>query len=295
MNKILFLIVISISLATQAQEEKKKKIRYLVVDFGMMTHPNSYYSGELEKVKTKSAILSSPWYDSLTGFNPFYNQAIQRTSNVQFQLGFNLPRKADTKFFTNPKLLLGLKFYNLGTQYSNGTTDTSPSDTLTSSQTGEQYFLEKQRIKSVSFQNQQAVMQLNVGYQTNILNQTKRLNPYVGISVGGGAVYRNYSDISYYDAENGTGQYLSNLTKDTVYKQISERFETKGNYILNAEIKVGVDYRFKKLPAYKVFAEYNFGVLALNSGSKFQTNFNHHFQLGIQLDLWNLRKRSAKE
>lgn len=295
MNKILFLIVISISLATQAQEEKKKKIRYLLVDFGMMTHPNSYYSGEVEKVKTKSAILSSPWYDSLTGFNPFYNQAIQRTSNVQFQLGFNLPRKADTKFFTNPKLLLGLKFYNLGTQYSNGTTDTSPSDTLTSSQTGEQYFLEKQRIKSVSFQNQQAVMQLNVGYQTNILNQTKRLNPYVGISVGGGAVYRNYSDISYYDAENGTGQYLSNLTKDTVYKQISERFETKGNYILNAEIKVGVDYQFKRLPAYKLFAEYKFGLLALNSGGEFQANFNHNFQVGIQLDLWNLRERSAKE
>lgn len=138
-------------------------------------------------------------------------------------------------------------------------------------------------------------MQLNVGFQTNILNQTKRLNPYVGMSVGGGAVYRNSSAITYYDAEHGTGPFLSNLMKDTVYSHISERFETKGNFILNAEIKAGVDYHFKKLPAYKVFAEYKFGVLALNSGSKFQTNFNHHFQLGIQLDLWNLRKRSAKE
>lgn len=294
MNKIFFLIVISISLAGQAQEAKKKKIRYLVIDFGMMTHPNSYYSAELDKVKTKSVILSSPWYDSLTSSNPFYNQAIQRTSNVQFQLGFNLPRKADSKFFTNPKLLLGMKFYNLGTHFVKGTMDTSPSDTLTSSQTGEQYFLENTRIKSVSFQNQQAVMQLNVGYQTNILNQTKRLNPYVGMSVGGGAVYRNSSNISYYDAENGSGPYFSNLMKDTVYSHISERFETKGNYILNAELKVGLDYRFKRLPAYKLFAEYKFGLLALNSGGKFQTNFNHNFQLGIQLDLWNLRNRSAK-
>lgn len=136
MNKILFLIVISISHATQAQEEKKKKIRYLLVDFGMMTHPNSYYSGEVEKVRSKSSILSSFWYNSITGFNPFYNQAIQRTSNVQFQVGFNLSRKADTKFFTNPKLLLGVKFYNLGTHFVKGTLDIIPYDTLTSSQTG---------------------------------------------------------------------------------------------------------------------------------------------------------------
>jgi hypothetical protein len=290
MYKILFLFVISISLTAQAQDEKKKKIRYLIVDFGMLSHPNSYYSEELNKVKSQSVILSSPWYDSLKGYNPFYNQAVQRTSNVQIQVGFNLARREGASYFTNPKLMLGLQFYSLGTHFAKGTMTTSPYDTLTSSQTGEKYFLDNQRIKAVSFQNEQAVAQLNVGYQTNILNQSKRFNPYVGMSLGAGAVYRNSSNISFNDSEHGTGSHFSNLKKDTVYTQIGERFDTKGNYILNAEIKVGVDYQFKKLPAYKVFAEYKFGLLALNSGSKFQTNFKHSFQLGIQLDLWSIKK-----
>ena len=258
----------------------------------MMSHPNTWAWQELVKVRDQSDILTSSWYDSLSTYNFTHDNRFQRTSNFQIQAGFNLRRKEDSRFFTNPKLQLGLKFYSLRTQFMMGSSLISNYDTLTSSQTGQQYFLEKQRVKSIGFNNEQAVLQLNLSYQTNLLGQKHRVNPYVGIGVGGGVVYRNTSYISYLDSETGYNTQFATIPFDTVYSQKSEEFKTRGNYVLNSEIKTGVDFHLKKFPAWKLFIEYKIGILALNSGEIYSTNFSTSFQLGVELDLRNLKRKT---
>ena len=290
MKPFLLLFVVSISLAINAQEEKKTKFRYLSIDYGMLSHPNTWAWHEFVKVKDKSEIVTSSWYDSLSTYNFTHDNRFQSTFNFQIQAGFNVRRKEDSRFFTNPKLMLGLKFYSLQTHFSMSSSLLFNYDTLTSSQTGQQYFLEKQRNKSVGFENNQAVLQVNLGYQTNLLDQRYRINPYLGIGIGGGVVYRNISSISYLDSETTNNSHNTIYQpNDTIYSKRSEDFRTSGNYILNSEVKAGVDFHIKKLPAWKLFIEYKFGILALNSGEIYSTNFSASFQMGVQLDLWKLK------
>lgn len=256
MRQFLLFAIISISLATQAQEEKKSKIRYLAFDYGIMTHPNSWGWEEFSKVKPKSEILSSSWYDSLTNADYSFNARMMRTANFQFQAGFNLPRNEDARIFTNPKLMLGVKFYALRTQFGKGSNVISTLDTLTSSQTGQQFFVEKQRIKAAHFDNEQKVAQLNISYQTNLLKQTSNINPYLGFGIGGGVVYQNTSRIYYKDSETTINMNYNYFPLDTIYAYKQEKINTNDNFILSSEIKGGIDFHLDKFPAIKVFAEY---------------------------------------
>lgn len=287
MKKLLLFTLVSCAFQAHSQEEQERRFRYLVLDYGVVTYSNQMVWSEIYKQEFKSEILFGYSLDSLQDNYSSAGIAPNRSSNVQLQVGFDLPRKSVANLFTNPRLLVGLNVFSMYSILNFGERQTTNIDTLTSSQTGNQIFIQNERSQVLSYQNQQGIIQLNLSYQTNVLKQEKRINPYVGVGLGGGIVFQNVSKISYRDSETSTGTY--NNFRDTVYSENSEKVKSKGNYVLSAEIKTGIDFHLQKLPAWKLFLEYRPGLLVMSSNSKMRSYFKNNFQVGIALDFWKMR------
>lgn len=145
----------------------------------------------------------------------------------------------------NPLWRIGISHISLG-DISKGLSKSTivPYDTLTSSQTGQQYFLDSTYAENynMNYSSQQLRLETSLIYRTNPEN---RWSVYAGIGLSFGLSYNasttiNYNSFSYSSSYDQSYNY-SNLGQDK-----REYFENKSNWSTSVFVPMGIDFRLGK-------------------------------------------------
>ena len=148
----------------------------------------------------------------------------------------------------NSSLRLGITYISgtsLGTSFNKETS--SVYDTLTSSQTGQTYYLDSVTRKTYSMNYSYQQIRLDASYLFRT-NPEERWSLYTGIGASFGLSFNNTTQIDYRSFSHGSsftdqsGSNGSNNTKDTQ----TESFQNKSTYGFTAYVPMGVDFRIGK-------------------------------------------------
>jgi hypothetical protein len=187
---------------------------------------------DFNKLAPGSSILAKDY----TGFSSDYYTGTYTNPSYTGLLGFTFKNKP------NPLLRLGLGYSTrtLGTG-SSSRYDSFHYDTLTSTQTGEQIFLDSTHLQNMYGGYQSSYLSLDA----SLIFRTKpaaRWSIYGGIGVNVGMAFNNYVDIHFLDEHYApnTNYSQSNWTHE------HERFNQKTHVASTVYIPMGLDFRLGK-------------------------------------------------
>lgn len=181
---------------------------------------------------------------------------------------FNLPGQAQTlsaglQFAKLPKatLRVGLTHINQGSalSYGGSYTESFTVDTLTSSQTGEQFFVDSFSTHSYNARYSQEQLRLDASLIFR-LNGEKRWSLYGGIGANIGFSYNGQTTIHHSVSPNGDSQFYGLFNDYIMYANgvhQNETFENKGGIGLGIYAPLGIDFQVgKKRDFWKPFHLY---------------------------------------
>jgi len=181
---------------------------------------------------------------------------------------FNLPGQAQTlsaglQLAKLPKatLRVGLTHINQGSalSYGGSYTESFTVDTLTSSQTGEQFFVDSFSTHSYNARYSQEQLRLDASLIFR-LNGEKRWSLYGGIGANIGISYNGQTTIHHSVSPNGDGQFYGLFNDYIMYSNgvhQHETFENKGGIGLGIYAPLGIDFQVgKKRDFWKPFHLY---------------------------------------
>lgn len=271
----------------QSKPVKKVCIQDVYVQTGLFTERNS--NGTLADFKTlapKSKLLDNNFTDYNT------NSGMSMNSNTMFSvmLGIKFGDTKNKKYKPNPLLRLGISYFS-GTSLTGYLYKETRKtyDTLTSSQTGQNIYLDSITSQSygMNYSSQQLRFDGSVIFRTN---PEARWSLYTGIGITAGLSINAKTEIYYsknqYSNSNSTS-YSSFGSGD--YK--SENFKQKNNFGASTFIPLGVDFRIgKKREFWKrthLFYELRPSI-NITSIPELRTTINPSLQHGLGLRVsWN--------
>lgn len=167
-------------------------------------------------------------------------------------------------------------------------------DTLTSSQTGKQYFIDSQQVQQIRMQQNTQILQLDVSaiWRTHNPNKFKL---FAGIGIVGGKTINRETSVFYgtYAAVGQYNPYMGRYGMGGPYSSGSgsvESYKNSNQTAYGVYIPFGVDYQLSKKPGllkhFSLFTEvrYRIQVLQTNSNSSsLNANFTGNLGLRIQL------------
>lgn len=183
--------------------------------------------------------------NDFTGFNMdnyyFYNRPLSFGSGSYNSLQLGLT------FKNNPSLLwrIGISHGSTGDlSFGANRNRTAPYDTLTSSQTGEQYFSDSTYAENyfMRYSAQQLRLESSVIFRTN---PAKRWSIYAGAGLSFGVSYKAETYIHYFAYSSVSGINSGYLTSEN-YQSSSEHFRNKMTTSTSAFVPMGVDFRIGK-------------------------------------------------
>lgn len=251
------ILVIFFTVSLFGQEQPKKPIKKMSIQdiyfqTGMLSSPNTNVTlADFKTLAPQSVLLT----------NDFTNFAIQDrmggTNNSSFSvmIGINFSDKQKTTYKTNPQLRLGFSFFSgsvLSTSLNNETQ--KPYDTLTSTQTGQVYYID-----SLTRQNYKMDYSLNqLRFDASLIFRTNteaRCMLYTGIGFTAGISINANTNI-YYDkmaktvSNNDTFTFKDNIndniqsnSKRDSENRIRESYNNNGSFGFSAYIPIGIDFR----------------------------------------------------
>ena len=239
------LVVIAISFwsGVSAQDTTAKiRISEFHIQHGTNFQPIESTSLEdFQRLAPNSTLLQSDF----TGFNMGNNYMFYRpfsfgsASYNSLQLGLTLKN--------NPSLLwrIGISHGSTGdiSNWANRNR-TAPYDTLTSSQTGEQYFIDSTYSENyfMSYSAQQLRLESSVIFRTN---PAKRWSIYAGAGMSFGVSYKAETYINYF-AYSSNSAYNANYDYASNVQSSSEHFRNKMSISTSVFVPMGIDFRIGK-------------------------------------------------
>lgn len=228
--------------SSQAQESTKGlRISEFHVQSGMdISLMENADLSDFQSLAPNSILLNNDFSEFTSGsyWKPMGPMGFRGNSFQSIQLGLT--------FKNNPSPLwrIGISHVssNMSAGYFNETN--TPYDTLTSSQTGEQYYVDSVKIENyfMSYGSQQLRIETSLLYRTN---PEKRWSLYAGIGMSLGISLNaqtriNYNTYSFVSGLSNNNSYLNN------YEEIHEKIVNKTNITSSVFVPMGVDFRIGK-------------------------------------------------
>lgn len=196
---------------------------------------------DFQRLAPNSTLLQSDF----TGFNMGNNYMFYRpfsfgsASYNSLQLGLT--------FKNNPSLLcrIGISHGSTGDiSFGANRNRTAPYDTLTSSQTGEQYVTDSTYLENyfMSYSAQQLRLESSVIFRTN---PAKRWSIYAGAGLSFGVSYKAETYINYFAYSTINGINSSYVASEN-YQSASEHFRNKMSTSTSVFVPLGIDFRIGK-------------------------------------------------
>lgn len=286
-------IMMALSFSVFGQEQPKKTIKKIsihdiFVQTGFLSMRDT--DGTLTDFKTlvpQSVLLHSNLtdYSSSGGFS--------RTSNTMFSimLGIKFSDKQKTTYKTNPLLRLGVSYFS-GTSLTGGLYKEyrKPYDTLTSSQTGQAYYIDSVTTQnySMDYSSEQLRFDGSLIFRTN---PEARWSLFAGIGITAGLsinanTYIYYSKYDRTETNNLNGNNYSSYSYSGSDNSKTENYRNKNNFGLTTYIPMGIDFKIgKKREFWKrthLFYELRPGI-NLTSIPELRTITNANVQHGLGL------------
>lgn len=260
MKKILLSATISLfglGLTAQVAENSVLQVKSANVQIGFYSG-NSAVSNlsDFQKLAPNSTFQES----DIVGFraqNSFYGSSGQTFS---VNLVFDKPT-SETLSRLNTEFRFGVSYQQADIFYlSYGKTNRYRVDTLTSSRSGEQTFIDSvySQDYNLSYTQRHVMVDADVVISTN---SKKRWKFYGGVGLSLGLSVAPYTTISYDTRSNVEEQDRSNngFNSDFEYENTEERFRNDGGFFGRVYLPIGVDFRVGKrkesLKKYHLFSE----------------------------------------
>lgn len=185
---------------------------------------------------------------SFSGYNSYSDYSSWNTSGrISFMLGFDFNEKENNEKSLNPQLRIGLTYTN-GISLSNDQwkDEYHPYDTLTSSQTGNQTFIDSVYSDQyyMSYNSDNIVLDVSLLLRTN---PETRWAFYSGAGIMAGVSINSSTHIEHYESsyiENSSGHpYYGGSYTDHNYTSESETIRNKNSFLVSGYIPMGVDFR----------------------------------------------------
>ncbi len=236
-------------------------MKKLVLSFGLICFGASYAQVSVEGIYLQSGSFFNAGKGSLTDFqalapsssilqqdlsayntNPVFNFSFPGQSQ-SLSLGLNLGK------MPNATLRVGLMHINQGNALSTGGsyTETFRVDTLTSSQTGEQFFVDSFSTHSYNATYSQEQIRLDASLIFRY-KADKRWSFYGGIGVNFGLSYNGVTHVRHNVSPYGNS-YPFGLFNDIMYNNGThehESFENKGGFGFGVYAPLGIDFQVGK-------------------------------------------------
>lgn len=246
MKKYAFLLlqVLCFTFFTIGQKNSSFSVSDVFISGGAQLYsiPN-YQLNDIQKLAPNSKILSQ----DLSGYNSSYwgnNYYSDGAAIFSAQLAFK-KNKEKVSVTTNPIYRVGISYGNFNTLMDQRyKTTATPYDTLTSSRTGETFYIDSLYTQGIMSTHTKQQLRLEGALIFQTENQ-RRLSFYAGASLALGVSFNAETRISEYEYAYGTGYnsffYSSNLGE---YK--AETFENKGSWTAEVGIPLGANFRLGK-------------------------------------------------
>jgi hypothetical protein len=241
----LSLCLLSTSSVFAQDEVKSDKKKIAVREFHLLNGSvynsplNSTYA-DFQALAPNSGLLKNDF--SSFGSMDFSFGRPQSNKFHAFYIGLQLSDKEKTGFIESPRLRLGLIYSN--TKFlSRGLykTENTPYDTLTSSQTGEQFFIDS--IYSQTYFMDHSVEQLKLDAALIFRsNDDYRFSLHAGIGAMAGMTVRSVIDIAYEESRTAT---YGNNSNDS-YTRTTENFTSRNGFAGALYIPFGMNLRLGK-------------------------------------------------
>lgn len=245
-NSILFLSFLTFTNLVFSQEETnsdQKKVavkEFHLLNGSVFNSPIASSFADFQALAPNSVLLKN----DLSSFGSMDFSFGRQESNKfhAMYIGLQLSNKEKTGFIESPRLRLGLiysntKFLSRGLNKSENT----PYDTLTSSQTGEQFFIDS--VYSQTYFLNQRLEQLKVDAALIFRSDDKyRFSLHTGIGVMAGMTVRSVIDIVYEESRNAT---YGNYSNDS-YSRETESFTSKSGFAGSVYLPFGMNLRLGK-------------------------------------------------
>lgn len=220
-----------------AQEENSKSISITDVQLfsGMNIYPISSLSlDEMKAFAPNSTILAKDY----SGFNSANYHSIYSNQSFSALLGINFKNKPKRQLRVGLNYLSKTNFTG-----SAGREDTYPYDTLTSSQTGQQYFLDSSYSKHVRMQQEMEQLSLDASliFRTDA---EARWSFYGGFGLMLGYSFNATTNIYYSEWSSESNYSGENNGNNLNYEH--EQFRNKNFLITSAYLPLGVNFRIGK-------------------------------------------------
>ncbi|PWH87144.1 hypothetical protein [Brumimicrobium oceani] len=250
-NCLLLLSLISSSLISFGQESpetpvKRIKISDFILYSGLSFERTNLGSfNDFRELAPESELLQN----DMSLINQ--NQGYSYLSNGSFSvlLGIQFSDKNKTRYKVNPLLRLGLT-YSSGSRLStyNYGEERTPFDTLTSSETGNETYIDSVYAErySMNYNSEQILLNASLIFRTD---HEARWSLFSGIGFTAGVSINSSTGIHYFSEdwkeEQSTNEFsVNNQPRDiNIIDDEYENFENKTNYGFSAYIPIGVDFR----------------------------------------------------
>lgn len=297
-TRILAGIIAMISMTTilQAQTSDQPKIkcasiRNFYINIGMHTTLDMNANlTDFFKLAPQSSLLTTDFAD--------YQMNGGRTMNsnrmINLGIGLKFANKDRTAYRSNPELRLGFSYYSGGSMSANLHNEIrTPYDTLTSSQTGDVYYVDSvdAHYVDLNYQYDQLRIDGNIIWRTN---PEARCSLFAGVGISAGmSIHAQteimYTHMKYTDYDFNTMGSLSNYSMGDNY--FVEHYKNKNNFGFSAYIPMGVDLRignkrefWKRTHLfYEMAAGINFTVIP-ELRTTANMSMRHGFGLRVSLD-----------
>lgn len=241
MRKIqILLMALFVINGLKAQEGAKSiRVAEFHVQNGIVFNSGQHFGLADYKTLAPNSELLANDFSTFQGNDYFIFNGPSSSSYQSIQLGLTF------KSNPNPLWRIGISHISLG-DISKGFSKSTivPYDTLTSSQTGQQYFLDSTYSENynMNYSAQQLRLETSLIYRTNPEN---RWSVYAGIGLSFGLSYNastriDYNSYSYSSSYDQSYDY-SNLGQDK-----REYFENKSNWSTSVFVPMGIDFRLGK-------------------------------------------------
>lgn len=230
-----FTLLFSVFSFSQEDTQKSISITDVQLFYGMNTYPvTSLTLTEMKAYAPNSTILAKDY----TGFNSANYHSVYSNQTFSALLGINFKNKP------NRQLRVGLNYLSK-TNFTGSASreDHLTYDTLTSSQTGQQYFLDSTNSKHVYMQ--QEMEQLNLDASLIFRTDAEaRWSFHGGFGLLLGYSFNSVTSINY--SEWSSAESYSNNSYGNNHNYEHEQFRNKNFLITAAYLPLGVDFRIGK-------------------------------------------------
>lgn len=189
--------------------------------------------------------------NDFSSFNSYGGyEGINSNARISFMLGFDFNKSGDESKSLTPQLRIGLTYTNGISLYNSYYKDERfPYDTLTSSRTGNQTYVDSVSYEGydMNYHSDNIMLDVSLVFRTN---PEARWSFYGGVGVMGGVSVNSTTTIYHYEdayiEQSGNGNYYGGGYYNDEYSNQLETVRNENSFLISGYVPMGVDFRLGK-------------------------------------------------